>query len=143
MEVHVGITGVFTVKCYRLIIINSIGSAGIPCSLESVFTSGSVFPWVLVFGWDQVTSWSVLLEDRDCLFYLYLFPLSALDGVHSEYTCGWDFKGLATPGTERPLTLSGLVNVTQGTLAAVYNSSQCLLSIYCMPHALHTEEGWR
>lgn len=106
--------------------------------MESLCACG--FLGVLAHCWDQVTSWPVPLEAGSCFLSLYLSPLSALDGVHSAYTCGWNFKGLASPGKERPLFLSGLVNMIQDTLAA-HGLCQRLLNIYCVPHALHMEEG--
>lgn len=56
------------------------------------------FPYVLVLCGDRVTSWPVLLEDGNGLFFLYLFPLSSLGGVHSEYIYQWvGFEGPGNP----------------------------------------------
>lgn len=68
---------------------------------------------------------------------LLVLPLFWVEFTQSIFISGWDLKGLATPGTEKPLILSGLINMTQDTLASAHNSSQCLLSIYCVPGALH------
>lgn len=96
------------------------------------------FPCVLVLCWDQVTSWPVLLADGNCLFSLYLFPLSALGGVHSEYIYQWvGLEGPCNPWDREASHSEWSYQYDPRHSCCCSNSSQCLLSIYCVPCALH------
>lgn len=112
-----------------------------PCSSESICACGFLVFWFFV-GTESPLGQSYWKMGTACFPSLCSLYLLWVAFTLSIFISGWDLKGLATPGTEKPLLLSGLINMTQDTLAAASNSSQCLLSIYCVL-VLHTEEDWR
>lgn len=116
-------------------------SARVPCSSESICACGFLTFWFFV-GTESPLGQSYWKMGTACSPSICSLCLLWVAFTLSIFISGWDLKGLATPGSEKPLVLSDLINMTQDTLAAAPNSSQCLLSIYCVL-VLHTEEDWR